>query len=140
MKKFLNIAVFGISLNVLDQLKSQILLAVPDKVMVRWVNIADKNIDLLMINDAFFSSLTIQKILSHVHVQYLRLIKVPEKQGKIVEDTLSYPVTKSDDLREWLQKLTLLPTDDSPHQYASIGTTCFTCRLNERPTQPIFMG
>ncbi|USE82012.1 hypothetical protein [Acinetobacter tibetensis] len=104
MKKFLNIAVFGISLNVLDQLKSQILLAVPDKVMVRWVNIADKNIDLLMINDAFFSSFTIQKILAHINVQYLRLIKVPEKQGIIVGDTLSYPVTKSDDLREWLQE------------------------------------
>ncbi|EOR05464.1 hypothetical protein [Acinetobacter tandoii] len=120
MKKFLNIAVFGISLNVLDQLKSQILLAVPDKVMVRWVNIADKNIDLLIINDAFFSSLTIQKILSHVHVQYLRLIKVPEKQGKIVEDTLSYPVTKSDDLREWLQEKFF---DYEPHDHFYLNPT-----------------
>lgn len=53
MKKFLNIAVFGLSLNLLDQLKSQILLSVPREVQVRWVNIAEKNIDLLMVNDAF---------------------------------------------------------------------------------------
>jgi ribosome-associated protein YbcJ (S4-like RNA binding protein) len=120
MKKFLNIAVFGISLNVLDQLKSQILLAVPDQVMVRWVNIADKNIDLLMINDSFFSSLTIQKILSHIRVQYLRLIKLPEKQGMIVEDTLSYPVTKPDDLREWLQEKFF---DYEPYDYLYLNPT-----------------
>ena len=104
MKKFLNIAVFGVSLNVLDQLKSQILLSVPREVQVRWVNIAEKNIDLLMVNDAFFASSSIQKILSQIHIQYLRLIKVPEQQGIIVDDTLSYPVTQLDDLREWLQE------------------------------------
>ncbi|MFH7767184.1 hypothetical protein [Acinetobacter sp. BSP-28] len=104
MKTFLNIAVFGVSLNVLDQLKSQILLSVPGDVQVRWVNIAEKNIDLLMVNDAFFASSSIQKILSQIHIQYLRLIKVPEQQGMIVDDTLSYPVTQLDHLREWLQE------------------------------------
>lgn len=104
MKKKLNIAVFGLSLNTLNQLKTQILRSVPYEVNIRWVNIADTNIDLLMVNDAFFASSSIQKILAQIHVNYLRLIKVPEQQGKIVDDTLAYPVTQLDDLREWLQE------------------------------------
>ncbi|WP_425919534.1 hypothetical protein [Acinetobacter sp. TSRC1-2] len=122
MKNFLNIAVFGLSLNVLDQLKSQILLSVPREVPVRWVNIAEKNIDLLMVNDAFFASSSIQKILSQIRIQYLRLIKVPEQQGMIVDDTLSYPVTQLDDLREWLQeKFFDYESDDRFHLSSATG-------------------
>jgi hypothetical protein len=104
MKKFLHIAVFGLSPHVLEQFKTQILLSIPNGVEVRWVNISEKNIDLLMVNDAFFASSSIQKILSQIHIQYLRLVKVPEQQGKIVDDTLAYPVTQLEDLRAWIQE------------------------------------
>ncbi|MHA3050564.1 hypothetical protein [Acinetobacter sp. ANC 4639] len=104
MKKFLHIAVFGISPHVLEQFKTQILLSIPHGVEVRWVNISEKNIDLLMVNDAFFGSSIIQKILSQIHIQYLRLIRAPEQQGMIVDDTLSYPVTQLEDLRAWIQE------------------------------------
>lgn len=104
MKKNLNIAVFGMSLNMLDQLKTQIMHSLPQEVNVSWVNIAENDIDLLMVNDAFFSSSSIQKILSQLQVQYLRLIKVPDQQGKIIDDTLAYPITQLNDLREWLQE------------------------------------
>ncbi len=104
MKKSLNIAVFGLSLNVLDQLKTQILLAVPSAVQVQWVNIAEQQIDLLMVNDAFFHSSSIQKILTHHGMHYLRLVKAPEQGGLIIDDSLSYPLAQLDSLHEWLQE------------------------------------
>ena len=54
MNQVLNIAIFGLSLKVLDQMKKQILLAVPAHVQIKWVNIAEQKIDLLLVNDMFF--------------------------------------------------------------------------------------
>ena len=48
MKNVLNIAVFGLSLNSLEQIKEQILLSLPENLNVRWVNLAEQKIDLLL--------------------------------------------------------------------------------------------
>ena len=54
MKNALNVAVFGLNLEALDQVKTQLLLSVPADVNVQWVNISSHDIDLLLINDMFF--------------------------------------------------------------------------------------
>ena len=102
MKKSLNIAIFGLSLKVLNELKNQILSSLPHHVEVNWVNIADKNIDLLLVHDAFFESTSIQKVIAQIQLQYLRLIKLPEQSGMIINDTLAYPIHQPQHLRQWL--------------------------------------
>ncbi len=137
MKKILNIAVFGLSLNMLDQLKGQILLAVPNGIQVQWVNIAEQKIDLLMVNDAFFQSSSIQKILSHHGMPYLRLLKTSSGGGKIEADSLSYPVEQLTDLQEWLQEkffdyeplYTFKPAPAVSEEKVNISTIISECLL-----------
>ena len=54
MKKAFNVAIFGLNLETLDQMKNQLLLSVPTDVNVQWVNISSNEIDLLLVNDMFF--------------------------------------------------------------------------------------
>lgn len=104
MKKVLNIAIFGLGLGILDQLKKQILSALPAHIQVQWVNIAEQDIDLLMVNNAFFDSSSIQKMLSQHGMHYLRLVKSADFSSQIQQDMLAYPVTQLDNLRAWLQE------------------------------------
>lgn len=60
MKSILNIAVFGLSLSTLDHIKTQVLLALPSSTQVKWVNLAESKIDLLLVNDVFFNAPGIQ--------------------------------------------------------------------------------
>ena len=103
MKQLLNVAVFGFSLNVLEQLKSQILQCLPKGVNVDWVNISEQKIDLLLVNDIFYSATNIQKVIQHQSSAYLRLIKDLDRTGQIEADVLHYPVFQHDALSEWLQ-------------------------------------
>lgn len=61
MKNILNIAVFGLSLSTLDQIKTQVLLALPSSIQVKWVNLAENKIDLLLVNDVFLMHLAFKR-------------------------------------------------------------------------------
>lgn len=102
MKRVLNIAVSGVSLVVLNQLKIQIISCLPSDIEVHWVNISEQHIDLLLVNKLFFHSSSIQNILSHHVSHYLCLIKVADNGGRIIDDTLSYPLVHLDELNRWL--------------------------------------
>lgn len=104
MKRLLNVAVFGFSLNVLEQLKSQILQSIPAGVTVEWVNISEQKIDLLMVNDLFFHSANIQKVVENQVSEYLRLIKDIDRSGEIQADTLCYPLYHQDHFSDWIQE------------------------------------
>lgn len=104
MKRELNIAVFGLSFNWLDQIKAQILQSMPSNVTVNFVNLAEQNIDALFVNDAFFNASSIQKILAGRVQKYLRLVKNPEHTGEIVNDTLFYPFKKLEYLTHWIEE------------------------------------
>ncbi|TCB81694.1 hypothetical protein [Acinetobacter sp. ANC 4173] len=104
MKSILNIAVFGLSLSTLDHIKTQVLLALPSSTQVQWVNLAEKKIDLLLVNDVFFNAPGIQKILSNPQITYLRLVKKVEYAGRIIGDQLFYPFSNLEHLHEWLSE------------------------------------
>ena len=116
MNQVLNIAIFGLSLKVLDQMKKQILLAVPAHVQIKWVNIAEQKIDLLLVNDMFFSSDNIQRIIQQHARAYLRLIKQAENAGLVADDRLAYPFTRLDSLTEWMQEQLLDYAYEPPYQ------------------------
>ena len=102
MKNILNIAVFGLSLSTLDQIKTQVLLALPSSIQVKWVNLAENKIDLLLVNDVFFNAPGIQKVLNDQRIAYLRLVKKVEHAGRIIGDQLFYPFSDLEHLHEWL--------------------------------------
>lgn len=104
MKSILNIAVFGLSLSTLDHIKTQILLALPSSTQVKWVNLAESKIDLLLVNDVFFNAPGIQKVLSNPEITYLRLVKKVEHAGRIIGDQLFYPFSNLEHLNEWLSE------------------------------------
>jgi hypothetical protein len=49
----INIAISGISLKVSDELKIELRKTIPNEFGINWINIADPNIDLLLINENF---------------------------------------------------------------------------------------
>lgn len=103
MKKAFNVAIFGLNLETLDQMKNQLLLSVPTDVNVQWVNISSNEIDLLLVNDKFFDSPNIQRVIQQ-QKSYLRLVKDVNQAGSIIEDKLFYPFTRLNQLVEWLQQ------------------------------------
>ena len=103
MKNALNVAIFGLNLETLDQMKNQLLLSVPTDVNVQWVNISSNEIDLLLVNDMFFDSPNIQRVVQQ-QKSYLRLVKDVNQAGSIIGDKLFYPFTRMNQLAEWLQQ------------------------------------
>ena len=103
MKNALNVAIFGLNLETLDQMKNQLLLSVPTDVNVQWVNISSNEIDLLLVNDMFFDSPNIQRLVQQ-QKSYLRLVKDVNQAGSIIGDKLFYPFTRMNQLVEWLQQ------------------------------------
>ena len=102
MNNILNIAVFGLSLSTLDHIKTQILLSLPSSVQVKWVNLAERQIDVLLVNDVFFNAPSVQNIVSSQKVAYLRLVKKAENAGRIIGDQLFYPFSNLSHLHDWL--------------------------------------
>lgn len=102
MERKLNIAVSGVSIIILNQLKIQIISCLPPDIEIQWVNISEKHIDLLLINKIFFNSSSIQNILSYNVSHYLCLSNVADHGGKIIDDTLFYPILHLEEFKKWM--------------------------------------
>lgn len=107
MKNEINIAIFGMSLSLLDELKSKIRLMLPSHIQVNWTNIAEPNLDCIMINDVFFTSANIQNLIQNKNLNYLRLVKDPSKGGVIEGDILHVPLEQTSQLNQWLSQYVL---------------------------------
>lgn len=103
MKEEIKIAIFGLSLNVLDAIKQKIRSLYDVSLKVSWANIADPHLDILLVNDMFFNSPTIQNLVGAKKVPYLRLVNKNEKSGKIEGDKLYLPFTATDEIRSWFK-------------------------------------
>ena len=103
MNRILNIAIFGLNSSALDKTKQHILSAVPQDIHVQWVSLAERKIDILLVNDLFFDAVIIQKIIDAKNVQYLRLIHNEKRAGEIDHDLMYYPLTNQQPFISWLQ-------------------------------------
>jgi hypothetical protein len=101
MKEEIKIAIFGLSLNVLDNIKQKLGLVYGDSVKLHWANIADPQLDILLVNDMFFSSPTIQSLVGSKRVPYLRLVNDSDKSGLVEGDVLYLPFALSDGIKTW---------------------------------------
>lgn len=104
MKNEVNIAIFGLSLSVLDELKNKIRLMLPANIDINWTNIAEPNLDCIMINDVFFSSSNIQNLIQNKQLNYLRLVKDENRGGSIEEDVLYIPLNNASALNQWIER------------------------------------
>lgn len=110
MKEQLKIAIFGLSLNILEHIKQEIQSIYPG-IHIAWVNISDPALDVLLVNEIFFNADSIQHIVNAKHVPYLRLITAHDKAGSIANDILYLPFQMTDQIREWFKShLTYTPT------------------------------
>ena len=103
MKEEIKIAIFGLSLNVLDAIKQKIRSMYDDSLQVSWANIADPHLDILLVNDMFFSSATIQNLVGAKKIPYLRLVNKNEKSGTIEGDKLYLPFSNTEEIRQWFK-------------------------------------
>ena len=99
----INIAISGISLKVSDELKIELRKTIPHEFGINWINIADPNIDLLLINENFFETEGIQRILEQ---KQLPCLKVSKGQGTCnIEEhnTIYLHFQQTDALKNWIQ-------------------------------------
>lgn len=103
MKEEIKIAIFGLSLNVLESIKQKVQSMYDDTLKVSWATIADPHLDILLVNDMFFSSATIQNLVGAKKIPYLRLINKNDKSGTIEGDKLYLPFSATDEIRQWFK-------------------------------------
>lgn len=99
----INIAISGISLKVSDELKIELRKTIPYEFGINWINIADPNIDLLLINENFFESEGIQRILKQKQLPCLKVAKGEGSHHIEQHNTLYLPFQHSEALKNWIQ-------------------------------------
>lgn len=104
MTQVLKIAIFGLNTTDLSQLKTQVLLCLPENIQPKWVNIAEEQIDFLFVSDIFFNSVGIQKVLKKSTKRYLRLVKSDHHVGQVIDDQLFYPFSDLKYLNQWMSQ------------------------------------
>ena len=82
-----NIAIFGLSLRTLNELKEHIQTAIPSHIQVNWSNIAEPHLDILMINHIFFDSPNIKSL---IKITILMFYKLPIMLIKIVQSKMTF--------------------------------------------------
>ena len=99
-----NIAIFGLSLRTLNELKEHIQTAIPSHIQVNWSNIAEPHLDILMINHIFFDSPNIKSLINNNHINVLQIANNADKNSSIEDDILYLPLNHLHSLHQWLNE------------------------------------
>ena len=99
-----NIAIFGLSLRTLNELKEHIQTAIPSHIQVNWSNIAEPHLDILMINHIFFDSPNIKSLIQNNHINVLQIANNADKNSLIEDDILYLPLNHLHSLHQWLNE------------------------------------
>ena len=99
-----NIAIFGLSLRTLNELKEHIQTAIPSHIQLNWSNIAEPHLDILMINHIFFDSPNIKSLINNNHINVLQIANNADKNSSIEDDTLYLPLNHLQSLHQWLNE------------------------------------
>lgn len=111
----LNIAIFGLSLKVLKEIKLAIEKLIPKDILINWTNIADPKLQVLMVNDMFFDAPSIQKLIKNPNIRLLRLINNTHQHSKIESNILYLPIIETHFLQTWLDQ-SINSENKSPEQ------------------------
>lgn len=100
----LNIAIIGLSLTKLNHLKEHIRSIIPPEYSIHWVAITQPDIHLLMIDNYFFDTPSIQKVISSQQAPVLRLMNKAELAGLLQNQELYLPADASSMFKHWLEE------------------------------------
>lgn len=103
-QKLINIAIFGLSLRALNDLKEQILTITPHHFKINWTNIAEPKLDVLLINDLFFDTPSLQNLIKTYNHNALRIINRPDQYNRIENGVLYLPINDDAVLKEWFNQ------------------------------------
>ncbi|MEG0197494.1 MAG: hypothetical protein RR676_09880 [Acinetobacter sp.] len=100
----INIAISGISSKASDELKIELRQIIPNHFDINWVNISNKNIDLLLIHAKFFDTQGIQQLIKERKFLFLKISNEYRAVSSILENnTLFPPFQESKTLQKWIQ-------------------------------------
>ena len=99
-----NIAIFGLSIRTLNELKEHVQTAIPSHIQVNWSNIAEPHLDILMINHIFFDSPNIKSLIQNNHINVLQIANNADKNSSIEDDILYLPLNHLQSLHQWLNE------------------------------------
>lgn len=102
LKKTINIAIFGLSLRTLNDLKEQVRKAIPSDVNINWTNVSEPNLSALLINDIFFDTPSIQNLIKTNHLTVLKLISKTDKNSIVENNAVHLPILDIHPLQSWL--------------------------------------
>ena len=102
--RLLNMAVFGLSLRTLNQLKGMVEITLPDAVKVNWTNITHPDLNILLINDIFLESSNIQRLIKNKEMKVLKLIAEQSVLATQANDSFSLIEMDQGILKDWLLK------------------------------------
>ena len=108
--KRINIAISGLKSSSVESLKQSLQRAVPAYVEIDWVNIANPNIDCLLIHESFFDIHHVQNIIQQQAVPYLKVSKDNHYQHNPENNTLFIPILDESGLQQWM--INILPHND----------------------------
>ena len=108
--KRINIAISGLKSSSVESLKQSLQRAVPAYVEIDWVNIANPNIDCLLIHESFFDIHHVQNIIQQQAVPYLKVSKDNHYQHNPENNTLFIPILDESGLQQWM--MNILPHND----------------------------
>lgn len=100
-KKSIYLAVSGLNLRDLNDLKEQIRKIIPNSVNICWSNVAEPKLQALLINETFFDTPYIQNFIKTHNLSVLRIISRSEKNSIIEADKLYLPIINTSPLENW---------------------------------------
>ena len=93
--KIINIAISGLGSITIDEIKKRIISSSPKFIKVNWTTLNDSDLDCILINDSFFESKHIQKIITEKKIPFLKItIKNIDKNNT---DPYLFSITLNDD-------------------------------------------
>lgn len=101
MKQTIHISIFGLSLSLINTLKSSISNLLEDGYNLAWTNLSDQRLQILLINADFIHSPQIKKIIEK-NIKILQIDKDEYNASKILDNILYLPLNDLNPLNNWL--------------------------------------
>lgn len=107
--KCVNIAISGLGLLTIEDIKKKLIHQLPKSVDVNWTNLTDTLLDGLIVNEDFFDNNYIQKIIHEKNIPYLKVTKLEKPNDP---NSLCTPIRDETPLNHLIQSC--LNTEEAP--------------------------
>ena len=103
-KQSVYMTIFGLSLRELNDLKNTIKSMAPHHIDIQWTNVAESKLQTLLINEDFFKSPSIQRLLQNNRIKVLKVKSRSDRPSIIENGMLHLPVNDRSALQQWLSE------------------------------------